>query len=166
MNRVAKFLRRKDYNPCGELVGREREFCDEAAKIFPNLPFSEVMRTIVVKALSEFERAENFSNVDALTNWAEYNQNDDERRASLNFDSFTPLQAGLAKFLAHVLHENRYNIHYNALIDYCCTLDAEAFPAALTNDELEREINSIAGQANYSASVNSLIERLWNFLAA
>ena len=166
MHEVTKFLRRKDYNPCGELVGNERELCDEAAENFRNLPFAEVMRAVVVKALARFEHAENFSNVDALRNWAAFDQSADERRASLNFDTFTPLQAGLAKFLAHVLHENRYNIHCNALTDYCRTLDAKAFPAALTADALEREIDLIAQRADYSATVNELIERLWNFLAA
>lgn len=159
-----KFLRRKEYNPCGELVGCERELCDEAAKIFPNLPFAEVMRTVVVRSVSEFEHVENFSNADALTNWAAYNQSDDERRASLNFDTFTPIQAGAAKFLAHVLHENRYNIHYNALVDYCRTLDDKAF--TLTTDDIERAIDSIAQRATHSSRVNDLIEQMWNFLAA
>lgn len=165
MNELIKNMRTKDYNPCGELVGNERELCDEATKNFFNLTFVEVMRAIAVKALAQFEHAENFSNVDALINWSAYNPSDDERRASLNFETFTPLQAGLMKFFAHVLFENRYNIHHNALINYCRTLDEKIFPATLTTDTLAREIDSIAQRANHSSTVNALIGELWNFLA-
>ncbi|MBQ7453957.1 MAG: hypothetical protein IJS69_02750, partial [Selenomonadaceae bacterium] len=113
----------KNYNPCGKLTGREFELCDEATKNFYNLPFFEVMRAISVKALAELEHEKNFRNVDALEHWSSFNQSDDERRAGLNFETFTPLQSGLAKYLVHLLHENRYNIHYNALINYCRMLD-------------------------------------------
>jgi len=70
------------------------------------------------------------------------------------------------KYFAHVLFENRYNIHNNALINYCRTLDGKNFPAALTTDALAREIDSIAQRANHSSTVNALIDELWNFLAA
>ena len=123
MHELIKNLRRKEYNPCGDLTGRERELCDEATKNFFNLPFTEVMRAISVKTLAELEHEENFRNVDALKNWATYNLSDDERRANLNFDTFTQLQAGLAKYLVHVLYENRYNIHYNALVDFVRVFD-------------------------------------------
>ena len=159
-------LWRKDYNPCGDLTGMERSLCDEAAKNYFNLPFSEVMRAISIKALADTEHEKNFRNVDALEHWASYNSGDDERRATLNFDTFTPLQAGLAKYFTHVLFENRYNIHYNALADYCRTLDEKNFPATLTTDALERKINSLAQSANHSSRVNTLIDELWNFLAA
>ena len=63
----------KEYNPCGDLTGRERALCDEAAKNFYNLPFYEVMRAVSVKAIADLEHEENFRNVDALKNWADYN---------------------------------------------------------------------------------------------
>ena len=164
MHDAIKNLRGKDYNPCGDLTGHERTLCDEATKNFYNLPFVEVMRALSVKALAALEREENFRNVDALIHWASYNLSDDERRANLNFDTFTPLQAGLAKYLVHVLYENRYNIHYNALVNYCRTLDDKAIPSAVTGETLEREINSLAQRATHSSAVNDLIGGLWNFL--
>ena len=166
MHELTKNLRRKEYNPCGDLTGREREICDEATKNYFNLPFVEVMRAISIKNLAELENEKNFSNVDALKNWANYNLSDDERRANLNFDTFTPLQAGLSKYFVHLLFENRYNIHYNALISYCQTLDEKLFPNNLSAEELERKINSIAQQANHSATINALTEEFLNFLAA
>ena len=166
MHGLVKNLRLKDYNPCGDLTGRERELCDEATKNFFNLPFYEVIRAVSIKAIADLEDEKNFRNVDALKTWADYNFSEVERRADLNFDSFTRLQKGLCKYLVHVLYENRYNIHYNALINYCGTLDKKIFPASLTNDQLEQKINSIAQEANYSTTVNALIEELWNFLAA
>ena len=159
-------IQRKEYNPCGDLTGRERALCDEAAANYFNLPFAEVMRAISVKAVAELEHEENFSNVDALEHWADYNLSDDERRAALDFDTFTRLQAGLAKYLVHVLYENRYNIHYNALADYCATLDAKAFRADLSPDALTQKINALAQTADYSTPVNSLIGELWQFLSA
>ena len=159
-----KNLPNKEYNPCGDLTGRERELCDEATQNYFNLPFVEVMRAVSIKAIAELEHEENFRNVDALKNWATYNLNDTERRANLNFDTFTPLQAGICKYLVHGLYENRYNIHYNALANYCRTLDEKIFPANLTDEQLERKINSIAQGAHYSSRVNDLIERLFKFL--
>ena len=166
MNELVKNFRHKEYNPCGDLTGRERELCDEAAKNFFNLPFVEVMRAVSVKAIAELEHEENFRNVDALKNWADYNLNDVERRANLNFDTFTPLQAGICKYLVHVLYENRHNIHYNALINYCRTLDEKVFTASLTSGQLEQKINSITQEANYFSTVNDLIGELWNFFKA
>lgn len=163
---MIKNLRRKEYNPCGDLTGREREFCDEATKSYFNLPYVEVMRTISIKAVAELEHETNFRNVAALENWASYNLNDVERRANLNFDTFTPLQAGLCKYLVHVLYENRYNIHYNSLLNYCGGLDAKAFPNNLTAEQLEQKIDSLAQSANHFSHVNSLIEELWNFFKA
>lgn len=165
MHDAIKNLRLKEYNPCGDLTGRERELCDEAAKNFYNLPFVEVMRAISVKAIAELEHEENFRNVDALRNWSSYNLSSEEWRANLNFETFTPLQAGICKYLVHVLYENRYNIHYNALINYCRTLDDKAFPLTLTDEQLEQEINSLAQRATYSSVINSLIGELWNFLS-
>ena len=160
MHEVVKNLRHKDYNPCGELTGFERELCDEATKNFPNLPFTEVMRTISVKALSKLEHEENFPNVDALTDWALYDLNEFEWRAVLNFDTFTPIQTGLAKYLVHVLYENRYNIHYNALVDFCRGFDEPKVAIGLTSEQLESKINSVAQQADCSSSVNQLTEKI------
>ena len=164
MHDAVKNLRLKEYNPCGDLTGRERALCDEAAKNFFNLPFVEVMRTVSVKTVADLEREENFPNVDALKNWADYNLNETERRASLNFDTFTSLQAGLAKYSVHLLYENRYNIHYNALVNYCRTLDDKKFASGLTDERLERKINSLAQEANHSTRVNTLIDELLNFV--
>ncbi len=164
MQDILKNFYLKEYNPCGDLTGREREFCDEATKSFFNLPFVEVMRTISVKAIAELEHEKNFRNVAALENWASYDLNEVERRANLNFDTFTTLQAGLCKYFVHLLYENRYNIHYNALKNYCGTLDEKVFPANLTDELLERKINSLAQEADYFSTVNDLIGELWNFL--
>ena len=155
-------MKKKEYNLCGDLTGREREFCDEATKSYFNLPYVEVMRTISIKAIAELEDEKNFPNVAALENWASYNLNEVEQRASLNFDTFTTLQAGLAKYLVHLLYENRYNVHYNCLVNYCGGLDEKI----LTDERLEREINSLAQEADYFSNVNLLIEELWNFLKA
>ena len=164
MHETLKNLRNKEYNPCGDLTGRERELCDEAAKNYFNLPFVEVMRAISIKAIAELEHEENFRNVDALKNWAAYNLNDIERRANLNFDTFTPLQAGLYKYLVHVLYENRYNIHYNALTNFSRGLDGKEFAVGLTGEQLEQKINSLAQEANYSSRVNDLVEEFFNFV--
>ena len=166
MHELIKNLRHKDYNPCGDLTGRERDFCDEATRSYFNLPYVEVMRAISIKAVAELEHATNFNNVAALENWATYNLNDVERRANLNFVTFTPLQAGLCKYLVHVLYENRYNIHYNCLLNYCRTLDDKAFPKNLTAEQLEQKLDSLAQSANHFSHVNSLIEELWNFFKA
>lgn len=166
MNEAIKNLRNKDYNPCGELTGRERELCDEASQNYFNLPFVEVMRAISVKAIAELEHEKNFRNVDALINWSSYNLNEVEQRANLNFETFTPLQAGLCKYLVHVLYENRYNIHYNALANYSRTLDEKVFRVNLSAEEFERKVNTLAQEANYFSAVNDLLGGLWNFLAA
>ena len=165
MHDAVKNLRLKEYNPCGDLTGRERALCDEATKNFFNLPFVEVMRAVSAKTIAELEREENFPNVDALKHWSAYNLNDTERRASLNFDTFTPLQAGLAKFLVHLLYENRYNIHYNELVYFCRTLDDKIFPDDMTDEELERKIDNLAQTADYSTTYKGLNEDFINSLA-
>ena len=164
MHEAVRNLRLKEYNPCGDLTGKERDLCDEATKSYFNLPFVEVMRTISIRAISDLEHETNFKNVAALENWASYNLNEVERRANLNFDTFTPLQAGLCKYLVHLLYENRYNIHYNCLVNYCRTLDYKIFPDALTGEQLERKINSLAQEANYFSTVNALNDELLNFI--
>ena len=119
------------------------------------------MRAISIKTIADLENETNFRNVDALKNWSGYNLNEVEQRVNLNFETFTPLQAGLCKYLVHLLYENRYNIHYNALTNYYRTLD----DVALT-EELERKVNSIAQEANYFSTVDDLTGELLNFLAA
>ena len=166
MHEAVKNLRYKEYNPCGDLTGSERDFCDEATKSYFNLPYVEVMRTISIRAISELEHETKFRNVAALENWSSYNLNEVERRANLNFDTFTPLQAGICKYFVHLLYENRYNIHYNCLVNYCRTLDDKVFPDALTCEQLEGKINSLAQEANYFSNVNELIGAMWNFFAA
>ena len=54
----------------------------------------------------------------------------------------------------------------HSLADYCATLDAKAFRADLSPDALAQNVNALAQAADYSTTVNVLIERLWNFLAA
>ena len=164
MHEAIKNLRHKEYNPCGDLTGFERDFCDEATKNYFNLPYVEIMRTISIKAISELEHETNFRNVAALENWSSYNLNEVERRANLNFDTFTPLQAGICKYFVHLLYENRYNIHYNCLVDYCRNFDEGKFAIGLTGEELERKINSIAQEANYFSTVNALTDELLNFI--
>ncbi len=160
MHELVKNLRHKDYNPCGELTGFERELCDEASKNFPNLPFAEVMRAVAVKAIAKLEREKKFPNKAALADWALYNLNEVEWRVVIKFDESSPLEVGLSKYLTHVLYENRYNIHYNALVDYCRAFDEKKVAVGLTSDALESKINSVAQQADCSASVNQLIEKI------
>ena len=164
MHEAVKNLRYKEYNPCGDLTGSERDFCDEATKSYFNLPYVEVMRTISIRAISELEHETNFRNVDALKNWSSYNLNEVEQRANLNFDTFTPLQAGICKYLVHLLYENRYNIHYNCLVNYCRDFDEGKFAIGLTAEQLEQKINSIAQEADYSSTVNALTDELLNFI--
>ena len=160
MHEVVKNLRHKNYNPCGELTGFERELCDEATKNFPNLPFVEVMRAISVKALAKLEHEKNFPNEAALVDWALHDLNADEWRSVIKIDESTPLQVGLSKYLVHILYENRYNIHYNALVDFCRGFDESKVAIGLTADELESKINSIAQEADCSSSVNQLTEKI------
>ena len=164
MHEAVKNLRHKEYNPCGDLTGYERDFCNEATKSYFKLPYVEVMRTISIRAISELQNETNFRNVAALKNWSAYNLNEVERRANLNFDTFTPLQAGLCKYFVHLLYENRYNIHYNCLVNYCRGFDEWKFAIGLTDEQLERKINSIAQEANYFSTVNALTDELTNFM--
>ena len=164
MNEAVKNLRHKDYNPCGELTGVEREICDEATKNFPNLPFSEVMRAVAVKAVAKLEHEKNFPNEAALIDWSLHELNQVEWHVVVQFGDSSPLEVGLSKYVAHVLYENRYNIHYNALLNYCRTLDEKAFATGLPAEQLEQKIDSLAKEADYSTKVNDLIEQLHNFI--
>ncbi len=164
MHEAVKNLRRKEYNPCGDLTGFERDFCDEATKTYFNLPYIEVMRAISIQAISELEHETNFRNVAALENWSSYNLNEVEQKANLNFDTFTPLQAGLCKYIVHLLYENRYNVHYNCLVDYCRNFDEGKFAIGLTDEQLEQKVNSLAQEADYFSTVNALTDELLNFI--
>ena len=168
MHELTKNLRRKDYNPCGTLTGREYEFCKRTLDGFSALPFEKVMRSALAKELSELEREQDFRNVDALENWAVCNLNEVEQRAYITFEDSSALQIGLAKYLTHVLYENRYNIHYNALVSYCLKLDGKILDAAIkrgvTADALEKKINSLAQEADYSTTYDGLSEKLSNYL--
>lgn len=168
-----KNLQEKNYNPCGELTGREKNICEKARNNYFNLPYVQVMRNIVVEEIEAFHPTKNFKNESALTNWASRDLNSEEIKASFNFDSvefgnFTPLEVGVCKYLVHILYENRYNIFYNRLVDYCGELDKKIFETAeknnLTFDILEQKINSLAGEGNYLMTMNDLTEEFLNFI--
>ena len=160
LHESVKNLSLKDYNPCGELTGVERELCDAAAENFPNLPFSEVMRAVAVKFIAELEREKFFPNEAALVDWSLHELNQVEWHVVVKFDDSSPLEVGLSKYLAHVLYENRYNIHYNALVNFCRGFDESKIAVDLTTEQLESKINSVAQEADYSSSVNQLTEKI------
>jgi len=164
MHEIVKHLQLKEYNPCGELTGFERKLCDEAATNYFNLPFVEVMRAVALKAVAELDHEKVFPNEAALVDWALHELNKDEWRVVVKFDESSPLQVGLSKYLAHVLYENRYNIHYNALVNHCRTLDEKVFGIDLTAEQLEHKIDTLAQEADTSATVNALIDKLLNFV--
>ena len=122
------------------------------------------MRTIAIKAISELENEKNFPNVAALENWASYNLNEIEQRASLNFDTFTTLQAGLAKYLVHLLYENRYNIHYNCLVNFTFGVTGGNFVNSAIEEIILREMDSLAQEADYFTTVNELNAEQLNFI--
>ena len=160
MREIAKNLLHKEYNPCGNLTGREREICDSASKNFFTLPYQEVMRSELARVLSKIERENKFRNVRAIEHWSAHNLNEIEQRAVITFKTSSKLQIGLAKYLTHVLYENRYNIHYNELIDYCQLIGEDSFPSSLTSEKLEWEINFIVQNADYSSTYDELNEKL------
>ena len=84
------------------------------------------------------------------------------------FENFSPLERGFCKFSIHILRENRYNIYYNRLVDFCREIDAEIFDVAekngLTFDLLEQKINFLAQNANFSITLNDLTDELLNFI--
>ena len=168
-----KNLRRKNYNPCGTLTGIENEMCDKASKNFFDLPFVSVMRDIVVEEVSNIAGEEKFSNPGALKDWANFNFGDVENKIMCEFDSeifsgFSTLQKGTFKYFIHLLFENRYNIFYNRLVDYCGELDEKIFAAVeksgLTFDELERKINSLAQSGDYFSPLENATDELLNFV--
>lgn len=150
-------MKLKEYNPCGDLTGREREICNAALTSYFDLPFVQVMRNIVLAEISSLKLDENFSNVQKIIDWANYNFSEVERRASINFNStefetLTPLQIGLFKYFLHVLYENRYNISYNRLLNFC---DEENI---IVTDEVERILNRAAQECDYFTSFKVLTE--------
>lgn len=149
---------RKNYNPCGDPTGRAQKICDAATSAYFNLPYREVMRALVVQEISAATEIN-----PAVLSWTDYNLNDVENAAALDFTNFTPEQIGLAKYFLHLLYENRYNIEYNRLVAYAENLDAKIL-ANVPRDELERKINSIAQETDYSATFNYMTAELENFV--
>ena len=173
MNNLKKNLQEKNYNPCGNLTGREEIICNLARKSFFNLPYIQVIRNIVIAEIGAFKPTEKFMNKNALTDWANRDLNSIEIKAAFDFNSaefenFSAIEVGLYKYLIHILYENRYNIFYNRLIDYCDELDEKIFDNAeknnLTFDALENKINSLAQSGNYSQTFNNLTDEFLNFI--
>ncbi len=158
-------LQRKNYNPCGAPTGSAQKICDAALTSYFNLPFAQVMRNV---AIQEISQPVNLQNPAAIIDWANYNLNDIENSAALDFTNFSQLQIGAAKYFIHLLFENRYNIEYNRLVVYAQNLDDQIFDAAekngLTFDVLERQINSIAQDAGYAATFDDLTAEFENFI--
>ncbi|MBR1646403.1 MAG: hypothetical protein IJ774_13810 [Selenomonadaceae bacterium] len=59
-----------------------------------------------------------------------------------------------------MLYENRYNIHYNAPVNFCRDFDESKVAVGLTGEQLETQINSVAQEADCSSSVNQLTEKI------
>jgi len=166
-------LQAKSYNPCGTLTGREIGICDLARKSYFNLPFVQVMRNVVIAEIGAINPGETLENAEAISSWSQRKLDNEELLASLNFDApefedFSPLEVGLCKYAVHVLRENRYNIFYNVLVDYCGGVDEKFFVTAerngLTFDALEQKIDSLAKEGNFSMTFNNLTDEFLNFL--
>lgn len=151
-------IQRKNYNPCGDPLGNAQKICDAAASSYFNLPYREIMRALVVQELSAAQQIN-----PAVLSWTNYNLNDVENSAALDFTDFAPEQIGLAKYFLHLLYENRYNVEYNRLADYAENLDAKIL-ANVPRDELERKINSIAQVTGYDATFDDMTAELENFV--
>ena len=145
-------LQLKNYNPCASPTGRETEICNTALTSYFNLPFVQVMRNV---AISEFNNTAKIQNEAAILNWANYNLNEIEMQASINFENAAPLEIGLHKFILHLLFENRYNIEYNRLANYAKDFSAE---------NLEQKINSIAQNTNYYSTFDDMTAELENVI--
>ena len=173
MNNLKKNLQEKNYNPCGTLTGREEIICNLARKNYFNLPYIQVIRNIVVAEIGAFKPTKKFLNENALIDWSERDLNGEEIKAafdfnSVEFESFSAVEVGLCKYFIHILYENRYNIFYNRLVDYCNELDEKIFESAeknfLTFDALENKINSLAQSGTYSQTFNNLTDEFLNFI--
>ena len=150
-------MSKKEYNPCGDLTGREREICNAAVTSYSDLPFVQVMRNITLAEISRIGMDENFSNAEKITDWSKRDLNDIERQAcvdfnSVQFETLSPLQIGLFKYFIHLLYENRYNIFYNRLVNFCAD-------EGINLDEVtERKLNRTAQEGDYFTSFNALTE--------
>lgn len=148
---------RKNYNPCGDPLGNAQQICDAATSAYFNLPYREIMRILVIQELSATQQIN-----PAVLSWANYSLNEVEAAAALDFTNFAPEQIGQAKFLLHLLYENRYNIEYNRLAAYAENLD-EKILANIPRGGLERKINSIAQETGYGATFDDMTAELENF---
>ena len=173
MNDLVKNLQEKNYNPCGCLTGRETDICNSARKNFFNLAFRQTMRNIVISEIGSMMPDDSFENAEIIKNWSSRTLDSEELLAATDFDAnefenFSPLERGFCKFSIHILRENRYNIYYNRLVDFCREIDAEIFDVAekngLTFDLLEQKINFLAQNANFSITLNDLTDELLNFI--
>lgn len=165
MNDLLKNLQTKNYNPCGTLTGREIIICDLARKNYFDLPYIQVMRNIVIPEIAENKKILHEAEI---ISWADRNLNSQELQASFDFNSvefqnFSAVEKGLCKYFIHILFENRYNIFYNRLVDYCHELDEKLFEN-VSFDVLEKKINSLAGEGNYSMTLNNLTDEFLNFI--
>ena len=150
-------MNKKEYNPCGDLTGRERALCNAAVTSYADLPFVQVMRNITLAEISNIGIDENFSNAEKITDWSKRDLNDIERQAcvdfnSVQFETLSPLQIGLFKYFIHLLYENRYNIFYNRLVNFC------ADEGINLDEYTERKLNRIAQEGDYFTSFNALTE--------
>ncbi len=144
-------LKFKDYNPCGGLTGKEFEICNAALTSYFNLPFVQIMRNI---AIQEFQNCK-IENESAILNWAGYNLNEIENQAMINLDNAPQTQIGLYKFILHLLFENRYNIEYNRLVNYCKENSVEVS---------EDKINFIAQKTNFYSTFDDMTAELENLI--
>ena len=142
----------KNYNPCGGLTGRETEICNAALTSYFNLPFVQVMRNIAIQEISDEMKIENDA---AILNWANYNLNEIENQAAISMENAEPLKVGLYKFILHLLFENRYNIEYNRLVNYCKDISA---------DDLENKINFVAQKTNYYSTFDDMTAEIENLI--
>ena len=145
-------LAKKNYNPCGDLTGREREICDAALTSYDNLPFVQVMRNVVLGIMEEGVGISN-----KIVDWADYGLNEIESRASINFNStefkdMSTLEIGLFKYFIHLLFENRYNIFYNRLVKFCAEENISV------DEKLERILDRAAQEGDYFTTFNVLTE--------
>ena len=155
-------MRLKEYNPCGDLTSKEREICNAALTRYFDLPFVQVMRNVVLDKISNLNLDENSPNAQKILDWSNYGLNEIESRASINFNStqfetLTPLQIGLFKYFIHLLYENRYNIFYNRLVNFCAEENISI------DSDVERILDKTAKVSDYFISFIVLTENFkWN----
>lgn len=150
----------KNYNPCGSPTGSENEICNAALTSYFNLPFVQVMRNV---AISECTKKFPIQNEAAILNWANYNLNEIEMQAAINFENAAPLEIGLHKFILHLLFENRYNIEYNRLANVL-NKNIYSYAKDISAENLEQKINSIAQNTNYHSTFDDMTAELENVI--